>query len=141
MQIDWMCGDVSALVDLSHDRTRASNVRPGKYSIVVRDAEGRTGQCAVDVTLAAYPTISEYNVTHASCDAARDGRVEVVAHNLRGHRFLWNNGVTTETPVLLDVPPGQYTATPLYDDDPYFVHACAPATVRPSRKAIVEDRV
>tara|TARA_B110000046_G_scaffold180924_1_gene212300 strand:+ start:969 stop:1502 length:534 start_codon:yes stop_codon:yes gene_type:complete len=133
LQVDWVYGNESALVNLTSDRMHATDVRPGEYSIIVHDAEERVGQCVVTVHFSVYPAITGYNVIDATCDAARDGQIEVVARNLHGHKFLWNNGVITVTPVLLDVPPGQYTATPLHEDDPCFIHACGPAIVRPSR--------
>lgn len=139
MHIEWMHGNESALVELSSDRTRAFNVRPGSYSITVHDSEDRSGTCFVNVQLSTFPVITGYNVTHATCDSARDGQIEVIARNLHGHRFLWNNGVTTVTPVLYDVSPGNYTATPLCEDDPCFIHNCGPAIVRPSRKESSTD--
>ena len=136
LHIEWSSDDGgSALLALSDDRLRASNVAPGVYRVYVEDADGRTAQCVTEVSLTALPTVVGYRVTHASCDAARDGKIEVLAHNLRGHKFLWTNGVITVTPELHDASPGLYTATPLHEAAPFFIHACAPALVLPSRDA------
>jgi hypothetical protein len=136
MQIDWMCGGESALLSLSIDRSCAENVAPGVYTIRVEDAEFRVGECVVEVHMTNIPIIIGYRITHASCDRARDGKIEVLFRNLRGNKFLWTNGVVTVTPELQDVAPGKYTATPLYDDNPYFIHACDPAVVLPSRNSV-----
>lgn len=142
LTIEWMHDKESALIELSPDRLHATKVRPGNYSVTIRDAHNNVGTCDVTLILVNYPIIFGYNVTHATCDAARDGQIEVVAKNLRGHKFLWNTGVITVTPVLMDVSPGQYSATPLCDDNPMFIHACGPAIVRPSRNIarIVEEK-
>ena len=50
---------------------------------------------------------------------------------MEGWAFLWSNGVTTDGPVLRDVPCGVYAAVPMPrgGEVPMLIHACDAARV------------
>lgn len=139
---DWLdAHGKSALLTLNAERTKATDVPPGDYTIVANNR--RTGwqtEYYASLALATVPSVVEYVVTHASSDTARDGAIVATMRNMDafGHdvRYLWTSGVVTQVPELKDVRPGTYTITPLSahsGEALAFMHACAPAVVRPSR--------
>lgn len=131
VQIEWLQNGSAALLQLSPDRRRASNVPPGIYTVVVTDQMENEASSTVTVQLLNIPSIVGYDVIHASGDTARDGTIRVRTRNLSAGRFLWSNGVITASHEILDVSPGVYAAIPL--DESAFLHECQAAVVKPSR--------
>lgn len=133
VQVDWFQNGSAALLQLSPDRRRATNVPPGMYNIVVTDATDTEASCTVTVQLIDIPAVTGYDIVHATGDTARDGAIRVLTRGTNGRRFLWSNGVVSSTEELNDVAPGTYVAIPLEDD--VFLHDCQAAVVKPSRHA------
>jgi hypothetical protein len=131
VKYEWYNEDGStALLELSDDRSTATNVPPGRYKISARD----TRVCVtrtVDVITISVPTIVNYKVTHASSDTARDGKIVAQIENGDESHILWTSGVITNDSSLYDVAPGTYTASPLTQKP--FIHACPPAVVLATR--------
>lgn len=128
-------GPQGARVQLDDTGSEAFAVVPGRYRVVAHDGTGAKADVVIDVepALPNAVVVREYRTTNASTGTARDGSVEAVGAGLdAGWRFLWSNGVTTETPVLRDVTCGTYacTAMPSRDGEvPVVVHQCAPGVV------------
>ena len=101
---DWLDSHgKSALLTLNAERTNATNVPPGDYTIVASNR--RTGwqtEYYASLSLATIPSVVEYIVTHASSDTARDGAIVATMRNLdafgRDIRYLWTSGVVTQVP-------------------------------------------
>lgn len=123
-------------VQLDESQSEAHDVTPGRYKITAIDATDARADVVVDVDVAqeADIVVTEYRTVDASTSHSRDGQVELVGRGLDGWRFLWTNGVETETPVLRDVPPGTYAAVPLPNATrtPTINHHAVPGVVRPS---------
>ena len=122
-------------VQLDATRSEALAVTPGKYRIVARDANDTKADVVVEVSPhnSTSLVINEYRVTPPSTGTSRDGSVEALGLGLEGGwRFLWTNGVETDTPILRDVPCGVYAvhALPMMDRVPTLIHNCGPAYVR-----------
>ena len=122
--------------DVQVDATgsEAYAVTPGKYRIIAIDANDTKADVVVEVAAhhATSLVINEYKITPPSTGTARDGSVEAVGLGLDGgYRFLWTNGVETDTPVLRDIPTGTYAVhvLPTPDRIPTLIHNCAPARV------------
>ena len=132
---EWFRDGAPARLALDDAGTHAADVEPGVYEIVARAPTGATVRAQTTVQTVDIPCIDGYDVTHASNDAARDGSIVVRGRNLDRCEFLWTNGVFTTGPVLHDVRPGTYVATPLRDrlGVATHVHASAPAIVLMSR--------
>lgn len=129
---DWKNGGNAALLQLSSDRMIATNVPPGKYEITCASKTKLPVTLLVVIEQLKIPRVDSYEVTHATNDAARDGRIKANICDLEQQvRYLWTSGVVTEEPELHDVPPGTYTINMLTMDKlpPLFYHACHPAVV------------
>lgn len=131
IQINWFQNGAAALLQLSPDRRRATNVPPGVYNVIVTDDMDSEASCTVTVQLLDIPAVIGYDVTHATGDTARDGSIRVRTRGTNRSRFLWSNGVISATNELNDVAPGIYVAAPL--DEHVFLHECHVASVKPSR--------
>ena len=133
-EITWMKDGVSALLNLSSDRTTATGVECGTYVIQVRDRSGDTRRVEARVALADIPRVVSYEVKHASCDSSRDGQITAKLEGVERDRplmYLWTNSLTTESPVLHDVRPGMYAvALCCQTTNLAYIHECGPAVVR-----------
>lgn len=136
VHFEWYQNGATALLRLSSDRSRAYDVPPGFYTVEVTDAYQNkvTREIAISNTFL-MPVISKYDVTHASSDTARNGKITVHVEPVEDFDFLWTSGVITSAPVLNDVRPGVYSACPLNKngDSVTFIHECKPAIVNASR--------
>tara|TARA_B100000945_G_scaffold319442_1_gene326653 strand:- start:4048 stop:4599 length:552 start_codon:yes stop_codon:yes gene_type:complete len=130
---DWRKGNNTALVNLSHDRMKATNVQEGKYDIHCTSLlSGEKKIVHANVKRLELAIIDSYKVTHASNDMARDGVIEAyISHIDINSKFLWTSGVITNEPILHDVSPGIYCVTVISNDKvpiPFY-HGCSPAIV------------
>lgn len=122
-------------VQLDATGSEAYGLRPGRYSVVISDASNaqETMEFAIQPILSAAIMLEEYTTTPATTSASRDGAVEAHGPGLEGwKKFIWSNGVLTDTPRLMDVPVGTYAICPLpiRNSVPSFVHLGAPAVVQ-----------
>lgn len=110
---------------------RISHLRPGVYTVRVHDPGRRHHDHAVCVPHSGIPTVCGYDTHQASHEGAWDGRVVAHVSGVTTHTFLWSTGAITIVPELVDVAPGNYSASILdarHQAVPY-VHACCGATV------------
>ena len=140
-QIHWLETSTmqSALLSLNDERLCASGVRPGDYTVSVKDVvTGAVAENNIILEVLDIPSVVGYDVTNASSDTARDGSIVARLHNLTCTRFLWTTGVITALPELNDVRPGVYTVTPMSDDSiPLsFMHLSPPAVIQAFRTSM-----
>ena len=65
-----------------------------------------------------YPIVNRYTVTHATTDNSRDGYIVAHIENApENARYLWTNGIITDTPELEDVRTGWYSVTLLPSEE------------------------
>lgn len=107
---------------------------PGRYTVTATDATGAVASASADVRVVLPDAIvlTEYKTTPCSHGAARDGRVEILGHNLGWERWIWSCGVETRLPVLEHAAMGTYTAWPLPAPDgrvPKVISLCGPGQV------------
>lgn len=135
---EWFEKGKQVSLNFNSDKSSATNVPPGEYMIQISnnietisiDAEVRYTENV--------PMVTQYTVTHATGDAARDGHIVAHLENTSSSlKFLWTNGVITDIPELHDARPGTYAVTPISEES--FVHACSPAVVLMSREVTDED--
>lgn len=137
VEFEWYDNEgKAALLQLSDDRSVAYEVEPGDYTVVVQDV--RSGQRVASyasIAKAEIPTISGYEVLHATSDTARDGQIKARVSGMRDCRFLWTTGIVTDAPELHDAMPGKYTVTPIHREQGFVthLHACPPAVIHMSR--------
>lgn len=89
----------------------------------------------INVPFVKLPLVEHYDVTHASSDYARDGKVEArVKYMPSNCTYLWTSGVVTKTPVLEDVQAGLYTICPVDTSARAIshLHNCTVAEVKTS---------
>ena len=112
--IEWSSEVAGSKIKLNDSHTHARNVKPGKYSVVVRDEFGASSDIvSMEMKAFPHPVISSYSVFPASGETARDGRIYANIENVPDDATLtlfWSNGACTPTNVLLDVRPGLYVA-------------------------------
>ena len=131
----WLQNRQPVNLKFSYDQSKAVDVQPGEYEIMVTDATGRSEMVRVSVRTHCIPTVVAYEVQHASNDFARDGRIVATVQNTSSEtQYLWSTGVVTPEPVLEDVRPGLYTVTPFHlvrseQSDTPTIHACQPIRV------------
>ena len=132
---EWRQNNNAALVNLSADRMKATNVAAGEYEIYCSTYEHGTETIIVSAKVPKLQicVIDTYKITHASSDHARDGKIEAVISNLEVNntKYLWTSGIITDEPVLHDVQPGYYAVT-LISEDRFpiaFYHGCGIARV------------
>jgi hypothetical protein len=91
---------------------------PGVYEVCVStcDRRGVRAQQTIRfrVETEALTMIQEYVVKDASTETAWDGEVvATVLHAPTRVKYAWSNGAVTTEPILKDLPPGQYSCTPI----------------------------
>jgi hypothetical protein len=132
IEFTWMSPDGRDLT-LDSRGSEAVDLTPGRYRIEAVDAMGARADVTVDIEpmYSSAVIITGYKTTPTSTTLSRDGNVEVVGTGLKGHRFLWTNGIETDDAVLRDVPCGTYAAIPLSTNGsvPTLVHSVEPARV------------
>lgn len=105
------------------------NLRPGKYSTVVR-CQGVTQRLSVEVHRLEASIIVGY-VSRPNTLFPWNGEVEAQVQNCPPDaRFLWSNGIVTQRPLLTCCRPGTYTTT--------IIHAM-PTVVVAREAAVVEN--
>lgn len=129
---EWRKNGNAALLQLSANRMKATNVPTGDYEILCKSG---AGEKLVHARVERLPIlcVDSYVVQHASNDLARDGQIEAVVKHAENAdiAFLWTTGIVTETPTLYDVRPGTYSVTIVSQNKlamPFY-HACNPAIV------------
>lgn len=125
-------------IQLDSTGSEAYGLTPGRYTVHVESADGRTADVSADVApnLKRVVAVNEYECTPASSGVASDGSVRAHGYGMdQWGRYLWSNGVETAGPFLQDVRPGCYSLCPLPMDReaPVFVQYCAPGVVEVAR--------
>ena len=129
---EWRNNGNTALLELSDDRKKASNVPPGEYQIICT-SQNETITTQVFVEQLKIPRVEEYVVEHATADNSRDGKIRVLIANIdmRNVQYLWTTGIVTDEPILYNVRPGMYAVTLVSDEQLpiLFYHTIKPAVV------------
>ena len=106
---EW--SDMNEEAELSENGDQVNSVRPGTYSLLAHLPEGDI-EIQVRMNHMTYPIVTRYTVTHATTDNSRDGHIIAHIENApENARFLWTNGIITNTPELEDVRTGWYSVT------------------------------
>jgi hypothetical protein len=120
-------------IDVDSTGLYARQICPGtECSVSVTDRTGTTETASVVVDVIDVPVLTEYVCTPASAERSRDGTVEAkVLHAPKGCLFLWTSGIVTREPILHNVTPGVYAATPITADHGMvlYVNAASPCRV------------
>jgi hypothetical protein len=143
---EWRQNGNTALLDLSNDRKKATNVPPGAYELFCTSQSGECVRTIAKVKEVIIPCIAKYTIEHASADYARDGKVTVEVTNINTEdiRYLWTTGIITDDPVLYDAKPGMYAVTLLSKEKlpvPFY-HSISPALigVKKNQYAVISER-
>lgn len=133
---EWKKQNFAALLSLSQDRMQAINVEPGTYHIHCSTTNGENQIVTATVEKIDICVVDGYNVTNATNDMSRDGKIEASISNTNSNMlYLWTSGITTDEPILHDVRPGTYCVSIISKDriPIAFYHGCNPAVVDVSR--------
>ena len=132
-EFDWK-GPPGCSIQLDNTGSEAYGLIPGKYVIHVTDREMKTS--VVNVTISPVMVdaivVKTYITQPSSSGSASDGQIEAVGDGLdKWNRYLWSNGMETQTPVLKDIRPGYYflTAGSVGGKVPIFIQQCMPGQV------------
>ena len=100
-------------IKLDSSKLNAYDLQEGTYVITIM-VQKKMHTIQVNVPLIQMPLVEGYDVTSATSDFARDGRIRArVKFMPDGCAFLWTSGIVTSLPLLEDVPPGMYTVCPV----------------------------
>lgn len=133
VRFEWT-GPKGGNLELDSTGSEARGLAAGQYTIRATDADGAQTTLRVDLRarLVDSLVVTEYEVDDSTSAHAHDGNVRAFGHGLDAwSSYLWSNGTRTTEPVLMDVPPGHYSVTPLpvAQECPQMLHACPPAHV------------
>ena len=113
--VTWVRADDLTPIGTGH---ASPSLKPAVYlvSVAVCDNRGQRAQRTIRfrVETEALPVIQQYSVQHASSETAWDGEVTATVLHAPLHvKYAWSNGAITRDAVLRDLPPGEYSCTPV----------------------------
>ena len=87
-----------------------SNLPSGTYAVTITDANGCSGEAAIEIMEPA-PIETEAVITHSTSTSAPDGAIAVTqtTGGTPGYSYEWDTGETT--PSIANLPPGEYSLT------------------------------
>lgn len=104
---EW--SDMNEEAEFSENGDQVNSVRPGAYSVLAHLPEGKV-EIQVTMSHVTYAVVNRYTVTNATTDNSRDGHITAHIENApENARYLWTNGIITNTPELEDVRMGWYS--------------------------------
>ena len=136
-QVQWTSNgrvitDISELVPDASGLC-VTRVSPGGISVTVTDRTGETMSANAIVGVIDLPVIVNYECKHASHSLARDGSITAIIERQPAQcKYLWSNGVVTNTPFLQYASVGTYMVSCIHADVSKvlsYIHACSPAIV------------
>ena len=110
-----------------------TRVPPGGISVIVTDRMGETMSANAIVGIIDLPVVINYDCKNASHSSARDGSITAIIERQHAQcKYLWSNGIVTNTPFLQYVSSGTYVVSCIHADASKvlsYIHACPPAIV------------
>ncbi len=93
------------------ESNRFTNLRPGNYTITVKDDTGCTAAETVNIAMVSAPVISNVEVRAASCEG-NNGQITIIANGGTGAlSYALNDSLTQSSNVFANLNAGNYTLT------------------------------